>query len=530
MMYRYILLLISVVLFTAPAVAQVDDVHSHWTGSWQTIGPPTGTLMIIGGAASSANYDYFMQLVGDPAAPIVFIPTAGDIFDETNTAYQGLVKAGATNITILHTKQRDVADSESFVAPLRSARAVFIGGGFQKRLAEAYLNTLTHQLMFGILAKGGVIAGSSAGASIQGSYLYGGGPEQKIGFGFMKQSIIGQHYIRRNRMGSIAKILNKEVDLLGFGIDEATAAIIKGDVLEVVGEGKIAMYNPLRPGYTTDSPQEYLFSGDRYDVHTREIIHRSDLLSTSVWTEEQRVELIARVNSGPGRDSFAGKVMIYGSHKLTDQDLRFFLEKLNKPAAKIVVLSTGNDTMRTEGLTLVRRLHQLGGQHAVLLHTINSSKANTDDITALLKGADAVWIGDTRSWQLADTYLYTSVHREMLDIVQRGGVIAGNGAGAAMLSTRLFSEPEKYGWHHGFGFVRDAMIVNPHADQKSLAQMKTVLKQNKRLNAIVLNEDSKLLVEAGRLRLLEGKPIFLYNSATNKTKITAGKEILLNGL
>ncbi|TDQ79739.1 Type 1 glutamine amidotransferase-like domain-containing protein [Sphingobacterium yanglingense] len=528
MKFIYIAWLLGAVVFTTPAVAQVDDVHSHWTGTWQTMGPPTGTLMIIGGAASEDNYDYFMSLVGDPAASIVFIPTAGDVVDETNSAYQGLVKAGATNITILHTKKRDVADSESFVAPLKSARAVFIGGGFQKRLAEAYLNTLTHQLMFEVLAKGGVIAGSSAGASIQGSYLYGGGPEQKMGFGFMKQSIIGQHYIRRNRMGSIAKILNQEVGLLGFGIDEATAVIVKGDVLEVVGEGKVAMYNPMRNGYTTDSPQEYLFSGDRYDVHLREIIHRSQVLSESVWTADQRAELMERINGTTGRGSFAGKVMIYGSHKLTDSDIGFFLEKLNKPAAKIVVLSTGNDALRTEGLDLVRQLDRLGGQHGVLLHTINSAKANTDDITALLKDADAVWIDDTRSWQLADTYLYTAVHKEMLDLLQRGGVITGNGAGAAMLSARLFGEPEKYGWHYGFGFVNNTMIVRPDQDQKSLGQMKAVLKQNKRLKAIILNEDSKLLVEGGRLRLLEGKPIFVYHAGAHKTKIAVGKDIVLN--
>src|SRR5690606_13586821 len=132
-----------------------------------------------------------MDLVGDPNASIVFIPTAGSVFDETNGAYPALVKAGAKNISILHTKDPAEADTEEFAAPLRTAKAVFIAGGFQSRLAAAYLNTLTHRLMFELLERGGVIAGSSAGASIQGSYLYGGVPggvgPQYVGLGFVKK-------------------------------------------------------------------------------------------------------------------------------------------------------------------------------------------------------------------------------------------------------------------------------------------------------------------------------------------------------
>src|SRR5690606_31263245 len=219
---------------------QTGDIPTAYTKKWNPIGPPTGTLMIIGGAASQDNWHYFMELVGDPEALIVFIPTAGSTFDETHTGYISLLEAGAKNVSILHTKDRNEANTEAFAAPLRKAKAVFMAGGFQSRLAAAYLNTLTHRLMFEILERGGVIAGSSAGASIQGSYLYGGLQggvgAQYVGLGFVKNSAIGQHYIRRNRMGSVAKILKNQPDLFGFGVDEATAAVVRGNELEVVGE------------------------------------------------------------------------------------------------------------------------------------------------------------------------------------------------------------------------------------------------------------------------------------------------------
>ena len=64
-----------------------------------------------------------------------------------------------------------MANSEQFVEPLRKARGVFIGGGDQTLLADAYLNTRTHRELQTLLNRGGVVAGGSAGAMIMGSFL-----------------------------------------------------------------------------------------------------------------------------------------------------------------------------------------------------------------------------------------------------------------------------------------------------------------------------------------------------------------------
>jgi cyanophycinase-like exopeptidase len=84
---------------------------------------------------------------------------------------QDLMEAGALRLEVLHTRDRAVADSDAFVAPLREARGVWFGGGRQWRLADAYLRTRTHAALDELLARGGVIGGTSAGATIQGSYL-----------------------------------------------------------------------------------------------------------------------------------------------------------------------------------------------------------------------------------------------------------------------------------------------------------------------------------------------------------------------
>ena len=85
------------------------------------------------------NLGPFLSLAGGKDQPIVFIPTAGDPDTYDDTSLNLLRKAGATNLTLLHTRDRNVADSEAFVEPLRKARAVFFAGGRQWRLADAYL-------------------------------------------------------------------------------------------------------------------------------------------------------------------------------------------------------------------------------------------------------------------------------------------------------------------------------------------------------------------------------------------------------
>src|SRR4030095_8855657 len=85
-----------------------------------------------------------------------------------------LTRAGAKNVAVLHTRDRNVANSTTFVEPLLKARGVWIDGGRQWRLADAYLGTRTQTELQNVLARGGVIGGSSAGATIQGSYMVRG--------------------------------------------------------------------------------------------------------------------------------------------------------------------------------------------------------------------------------------------------------------------------------------------------------------------------------------------------------------------
>jgi cyanophycinase len=246
----------------------------------QKVGPATGSLVIVGGAMQDpVIVKRFIDLAGGPDAPIVVIPTAGDA-DTYSTFWSGLRifrDNGARNVTVLHTRDRKVADTEGFVAPLAKAQGVFFTGGRQWRLADAYLKTRTHKELDALLARGGVIGGSSAGATILGSFLVRGdtkGNELMIGdhtegMAFLKSSAIDQHVLRRNRQFDLIEVMQKHPDILGIGIDEDTAIVVEGDEFEVIGKRYVLIHDRN----TEVSPAGGFFfmaPGDTFDLVKRE--------------------------------------------------------------------------------------------------------------------------------------------------------------------------------------------------------------------------------------------------------------------
>ena len=143
--------------------------------------------------------------------------------------------------------------------------------------------------MFKSLDRGGVIAGSSAGATILGSYLARGDTknnqimmgDHEFGLGFISNVAIDQHVLARNRQFDMFDILDKKPELLGIGIDENTAIVVQGDILQVIGKSYVLIYDNSfwsREGIELkNTPDEktlfyFLKSGDKYNLRERMVI------------------------------------------------------------------------------------------------------------------------------------------------------------------------------------------------------------------------------------------------------------------
>lgn len=223
------------------------------------VGPPHGSLVVAGGGELDREvWERFILLAGGEDAKIVVIPTAARD-DELPDGWRGhaqLQAAGVRDFVTLHTRDPKEAGVESFVEPLREASGVWLPGGRPWRLVDAYLNTLVHAELFSLLERGGVVGGTSAGASIQASFLIRGdrttnrvifSPNYPEGFGFLERAAVDQHLSARGREDDLWEVLRLHPDLLGIGLDEGTALVIQGDRAEVMGSGEVLIYDAALP-------------------------------------------------------------------------------------------------------------------------------------------------------------------------------------------------------------------------------------------------------------------------------------------
>jgi cyanophycinase len=276
------------VLFATSLCAQTPEGHL-------THGPRKGTLIAIGGGGNDLLImKEFGKYAGGDDARIVVIPTAlsdDDMQEDSSFSEikRSLELAGMKGVTILHTRDTARANDEEFIAPLKTATGLFFSGGRQWRIADGFLHTRAHEEMFSLLDRGGVIAGTSAGATIQGSYLARGDTrnnqimmgDHESGLSFITHIAIDQHVLARNRQFDMFDILKNRPELLGVGIDENTAIVVQADTLEVIGKSYVLLYDgsfwsregsDLKHLPEDDALFYFLRAGDRYDLAERKIM------------------------------------------------------------------------------------------------------------------------------------------------------------------------------------------------------------------------------------------------------------------
>ena len=259
------------------------------TWAQKSDGPSKGTLIVDGGGTTDSVKDRFVALAGGKNARIVVIPTGASslrfgsektILDPDWlreraewTTYKEYLKSwlGTEHVTVLHTRDRKIANSEQFVKPLQDATGVFLGMGNAGRIAEAYLGTRTQQALQDVLNRGGILFGSSAGSIILGSFIVRGWPEKPLlmakgherGFAFLKNVAIDPHLTEAKRDYELINVVDAHPNILGIGLDEGAALIVRGDQFEAIGAGKVAIYD--------NKPHQeawyyWLNPGDRFDL------------------------------------------------------------------------------------------------------------------------------------------------------------------------------------------------------------------------------------------------------------------------
>jgi len=259
-----------------------------------------GKLLIVGGAQTTEIVKKYVELAGGPNAKIIVIPNAGsNPVKWSKVQVQEFKELGAEADYLMFT--RETADDEANLEKMDWANAVFFLGGDQSDLTRDMLGTKLLDKVFDIYNNGGVVGGSSAGAAVMSEVMITGNElvnkdstvsfvtiekgnvEVKTGFGFLKNAIVDQHFLKRKRHNRTIAALIEHPNLFGIAIDESTGIIVYPDeTFEVLGSYQVLVYDPIDGNNIredkngnlgiSDMKLHVLISGDKFDMKTRKVI------------------------------------------------------------------------------------------------------------------------------------------------------------------------------------------------------------------------------------------------------------------
>jgi cyanophycinase len=215
---------------------------------------PPGTLVLIGGACEptgEALGAFLERCGGREGGKIVGITTASEnpraSAEDWASAFHA---AGADNVEIPVISTRDQAQSREAARMIRSARGIFLGGGDQVHLVATLGGSRVERAIREAYADGAVVCGTSAGAAaLTETILAGGEPDDYgqmaelhlgPGFGLLGfRALIDTHFTQRRRLQRLFMVIAQNPELMGLGIDEDTALVVRGDLGEVHGHGSV---------------------------------------------------------------------------------------------------------------------------------------------------------------------------------------------------------------------------------------------------------------------------------------------------
>lgn len=221
-------------------------------------GPRTGHLVIVGGHENRKSdmviLDRFATLAGGPDAHIFVLTAASNVHDEMWEVYENaFTTLGVRHVTTSNIATRDDAGDEAIAAKVFEADGIFMTGGDQKRLMALIGGTcIDHAMHRALRERGACIGGTSAGASAMSEHMLFDGTNDLLpqkgsvnlgaGLGLVRRVIIDQHFSERQRLGRLLSAVAQNPYLLGAGIDENTALIVRpSHSVEVIGDGAVTL-------------------------------------------------------------------------------------------------------------------------------------------------------------------------------------------------------------------------------------------------------------------------------------------------
>jgi len=522
--------LIGPLIVCSPLSAQPDAPHvssdtktlpTQQNNTLRPAQPIRGALVIHGGGQLPDTVaKHFFDLAGKSKAKLVVIPTASSSAEDGHDTIKASWKQrGIDSVTVLHTTDRKTANSEKFIKPITQATAVWISGGLQSRLEKAYVGTAAQRALHKLLDRGGVIGGSSAGAAIMTQVMIRqGNPVPVIGrgLGLLPNGIVDQHFLARKRQARLTTAIDKHAGLVGYGIDESTAMVVRGRSIYVIGKSTVSVFL----GKSENRPKRVITLGSR---------SRADLVALSRAAIERTKPAYPPVKP-PVPVVAKGTLIIVGGGA-TMPMLQRFIKEAGGAGQPIVLVPTANGASGEMAATgLMRLFKRAGATNLLVVHATTVKEAVRPANLEKLAKAKGVWFGGGRQWRLVDSYLDTKVEQAFHDVLKRGGVIGGSSAGATIQGDYLVRgnplgnrEMMSEGYERGFAFLPGVAIDQHFTQRNRFKDMDLFKKTFPQMIGLGIDENTAVVVQGHTMQVMGKYKVAIYahpKSADEKTSST----------
>lgn len=481
-----------------------------------------GSLVIVGGGGTPKSVrERFFKLAGGEAGRLVIIPTASEYADRTTVdEYRSdWSEYPFASIHVRHTRDRAIAATDEFLKPIREATAIWFGGGDQSDIARAYLGTPVEDEIRALLARGGVVGGTSAGAAIQSRLMItGGNPVATTGVGLdlLPGAVVDQHFLRRNRKPRLAGVLAAHPDKVGVGVDERAAMVVSGRSVEVVGDSVVTILFAGAPERGIEPREIVLKPGDRADwvSYLREA--RDRLGEPFPPPAEALV---------PPRVDGPGALVIVGGGGLPRGLFERFVALAGGPDAPIVILPTAQEPPFPKTAPEERLFRRAGARRVATLSAVTPEELAAPENAALLAEARGVWFGGGRQWRFVDAYEGTPAVEAFRAVLARGGVIGGSSAGATIQGDYLVrGSPLRNtimmadGYKRGFAFLPGVAIDQHFAQRDRFRDLAAVVDAHPQLLGVGIDETTAIIVQGSVAEVVGEHNVHLYLPKTAPSK------------
>ncbi len=221
-----------------------------------------GTLLIIGGAEDKTGectiLRRFVELAGGERARLVLVTSATGRPLAVGELYRRLfAEFGAPEVAVLHITSRQEANTPGVYETVKRASGIFFTGGDQLRITSLLGGTQFDEALRRAYRDGTVVAGTSAGASAMSETMIveGEGAEapkkntvqMAPGMGLIREVVVDQHFAQRGRLGRLLTAVAQHPYMLGVGIDEDTAIVVRPEgFFEVIGSQTVTVIDGTR--------------------------------------------------------------------------------------------------------------------------------------------------------------------------------------------------------------------------------------------------------------------------------------------